>query len=535
MELALAVGVALAGWQLSNRGAEASYDEDVQYAPAPASNKKRIKEAKHYSERRRRVLQPEADRDAPNQRQFSNKGYVDSRSQKNQTQPFYSERKQHTSGEYKDRQLDMYAGGGEYYQKKRELPPFFEPQPQPITSGGTQGNFVTFERRMPEPSRLQNNTGPAEPIRVGPGLGLDPSTAAAGGFNAGVWRPNDDEMRRTFFEGHERTNQLNAFPMAHGGAHISNRMDESFEMMKPRNDLTITYQDRPPLQTHPNVTAQAHRAPFTRPQCNPWPTDSGPQEEELYSGASHAVGGGSATYGTQGIPSGVREDTSFSTPGMNATTAGIVGQGAYTNYAPDPTRLQTQRGDTDMPLAGYGGALIGPSAPPMNAFNLPPTNRALNDNMVIQGNPFLQSSYNAPADAARSTFREITGEELARKGINVGGATMAATGAAPPPARCDDDLLRLTKRTLHDAPTRVQPGRQNEFNTEMTASQRCDENFNERLGGHAHADCGAPADIGADTSMPKHLEYNTFTDFGQIGAILANNELAIRPEYTSQP
>ena len=127
--------------------------------------------------------------------------------------PFYrSEKALATSDAYKQDRFELFTGQLETcrsqtgtYQHKREQGPMFDPatRRQAVTSSGRQA--YVDSRDSADETRYQvgmkhHGSGPVNSKIVGPGLGLDPDTPAAGGFhqfyricpdNVGAYRKNN--------------------------------------------------------------------------------------------------------------------------------------------------------------------------------------------------------------------------------------------------------------------------------------------------------------------------------------------------------
>lgn len=112
---------------------------------------------------------------------------------KNSPQPFFSsEKTQNTNTNVKQTRMELFTGALDQctsstgtYVSKTENSTRFKPAESmtPVTSGGSAGNPNSVaDHASYYVSSKKNNTGPIEPIRVGPGLNVATDVAATGGY-----------------------------------------------------------------------------------------------------------------------------------------------------------------------------------------------------------------------------------------------------------------------------------------------------------------------------------------------------------------
>ena len=130
--------------------------------------------------------------------------------------PFYrSEKTMATSDAYKQNRLELFTGELDAcrsrtgtYGHKRETGPLFAPgrSAAPVSFSGRQAYVDLRGAQDEEMFQLGNKydgVGPVDPLRVGPGLGLDPSVPAAGGYQQfyRVYPENANSYRKTTLPG----------------------------------------------------------------------------------------------------------------------------------------------------------------------------------------------------------------------------------------------------------------------------------------------------------------------------------------------
>jgi hypothetical protein len=97
--------------------------------------------------------------------------------------PFFkSEKTQNTNDNFKDRRLSMFTGNNNYdYKPKVETYTMFKPQREEhVSSSKAQPN----DKDRYTASNIQTNVLPFEQVKVGRGVGVDPSVSATGGFHS---------------------------------------------------------------------------------------------------------------------------------------------------------------------------------------------------------------------------------------------------------------------------------------------------------------------------------------------------------------
>jgi hypothetical protein len=78
--------------------------------------------------------------------------------------------------------FENFTGQRENYREKVETGPLFQPQANMSSSPYGMSSISGFEQDRYIPSKIMNNIGPVEQVRVGPGLNVGVNTPASGGF-----------------------------------------------------------------------------------------------------------------------------------------------------------------------------------------------------------------------------------------------------------------------------------------------------------------------------------------------------------------
>ena len=136
--------------------------------------------------------------------------------------------------------LENYTGVGEYQKNKTETTAFFNAQKENIYGCQDQTDF--YKDRVVGP-KVQNNTFPIERVYVGPGLNIDPSLPAVGGFQQFdvqdyAKRPNVDELRvktnpKITYEGRTVDGMKESLP-GEPGRLVKNRTEKYYEQGQDR-------------------------------------------------------------------------------------------------------------------------------------------------------------------------------------------------------------------------------------------------------------------------------------------------------------
>ena len=358
-----------------------------------------------------------------------------------QTPFFTSAKKQNTNDSVKQSLLEIYTGtlGMDSsktgtYRNKKETQSMFAPRKQDVTSSGTAGNPITYDRdrKLAYVSGIQNNVSPAPQVRVGPGLGVGTGVPAADGFHPmhRILPPNVGGYKKNTLPGGVNPGKVNV----------------SVRVVDPRvttKDIprVWTYERRPPEQTAAAVAARSSR-PYgdscSRPpgysKCN----DGRVGEEHYFGGA-----GFSAHAQTAGAWDRNKRDDDLSPLPSTNVAAARLGTGGYVDKSFETYRFESQQRES----APHGlGALKGDqyrhSTP--RDYIAQPTNRDLHHSSWQGGaGHYVSTSANRPGDAPQPTLREQLHDQ------NLQGAVAPAVVTGPTVTCTNLQLLREAKRGIH--------------------------------------------------------------------------------------
>lgn len=453
------------------------------------------------------------------------------------TQPFFrSARSQNTSTQVKSRLFDLFTGTLDIdasdtgtYMKKRESGPRFQPLPQPVTSSGTSGNPVCWDRRMPTGSMIQNNVRPTTQTRVGPGMCVGPDTAAADGFHYGTCRVVPKNV------GEYKKNQLEARINVGGAQNAMRTADPVVSQNRPPRVWDINR--RPPEASKATVNARTSRPMEMGLRC----VDDRIPGEENYFGhpmqSTHPTPADSSRESTR-----LRSDINPGFPATNATGA-RHGVGGFTHASYDTSRLENQQREQ----GGFEGMLTGDhrrsTAPQTHV--LAPTNREItttrSEHYMGTAKHFVSSTDTRPLDDARVTLRQLTA------GPNdVGGVAPVHTA---PMVQCTyQQLAKPAKRydtTTASAGYVAGPQRTNEYrranlgdDDPWEAAGLCKGKYvalRQRAEANRVLTHGASSSMYLNMAVPgvsaqnsnKLPVVNPRQDFGLVQEVLKNNQLAI--------
>jgi hypothetical protein len=358
-----------------------------------------------------------------------------------QTPFFTSAKKQNTNNAVKQSLLEIHTGTlgmnssqTGTYRNKREIESLFAPRKQDVTSSGTSGNSITYDRdrKLAYVSGIQNNVSPAPQIRVGPGIGVGTGVPAADGFHPmhRVLPPNVGGYKKNTLAG-----GINA-----GKVNVSVRVVDPRVTTKdiPR---TWTYERRPPEQTAGAVAARTSR-PFggacSRPPGYSKCIDGRVGEEQYFGGAgfpAHAQTAGEWDRNK-------RDDDLSPLPSTNVAIARL-GTGGYVDKSFESHRFDSQQRES----APHGpGALKGDQyrhATPRD-YLAQPTNRDLHHSPWQGGaGHYVSTTMTRPGDAPQPTLREQIHDQ------NIQGAAAPAVVTGPTVTCTNLQLLREAKRGIH--------------------------------------------------------------------------------------
>ena len=114
--------------------------------------------------------------------------------------------------------LENFTGNINYYEEKKEIGPFFAAENN-IRNPYGMASFTSWEQNRYIPSKIMNNVGPVEQVRVGPGLNQGYTAQPSGGFQQANSR--DYVLPKTVDELRVRTNpKLTYYGRVLPGVHI---------------------------------------------------------------------------------------------------------------------------------------------------------------------------------------------------------------------------------------------------------------------------------------------------------------------------
>lgn len=421
MELAILCGLGLLGYNLNRAGKEQRFQprwqppgNDPRKWPfrddGAVNDELRAADTSLYDARFQASLDPrKTGIIPPDCRTYSQRDLSDSiLKAEAQGQPipyFGSERAQNTRDSIKQQRMELFTGsidncaaGGARpgWQHKQETGPLFAPQISAVrvNSAGKAGDpgapSVDNAGTRFWVSGTQNNTGPCDAIRVGPGLNLPKAVPASGGFhpyfrvlpkNVGAYKKNSLLARTTA-----------------GGSSIQKRTQVA-QVTQHVPPPMATYEQRPPDPTRAAVTAPTARGVFSLGCVN----NNGAQQ---YTGiAATSV---PAESGRMGDSTRYRADSNGCLPLLNAGMPGKA-VGAYTNqqYAYSQHAFKTQREQCMPELGAPSSSAAAPGAYAVTGVAAPPTIRQATQQQQHEAAPSQPSSMNLrPMDLLRTTNKE---------------------------------------------------------------------------------------------------------------------------------
>lgn len=170
MDLLIIGGIAALGYELNKKGPRTDGDDEYRnqgsYEPYPLKSSHQIEENKKRFQ------------------EMMNEHYNDPKTiGDHNMKPFFkSEKTQNTNDDFKDRRLSMFTGNNNYdYKPKVEAYTMFKPQ-QEQGVRGSKAQRSDVDRYVP--TNIQTNVLPFEQIKVGRGVGVDPTVSTSGGFHS---------------------------------------------------------------------------------------------------------------------------------------------------------------------------------------------------------------------------------------------------------------------------------------------------------------------------------------------------------------
>jgi Family of unknown function (DUF5899) len=412
------------------------------------------------------------------------------------------------------------------WKPKRETTPFFQPTPQPVMSTGQSGNPITYSKELETArvSGVQNNVLPFAQQRIGPGVGVDATVAAAGGFHYGTYRVNPIDAwgyKLNHLEGR----------IVPGAAINSARSPEAvfYQHGVPR----FYTQERYPMERgRATLTASTARSTIVQP-C--WGQD---KISEEYFGIA-GVSGPNTTPGKESRNKG-------SLPGMPVTNLKNVQamSGGFVNRH-DPTRSQLQRRENGTMLAGgvTGHASSAEATYSQSMYDSTPTNRSLCEPSKCEhygaAGSVVPTGTKQYDDEQRRTIREVT--ELRTNGFAAANPVIHA-----PTVECTKlQLLKASKRGSQVVNTHIAGPERNDVFREArlgddikAPTTRCfvpaqavkDDNHRNSIVSHAASSTmyyneAYPGEI--QKQEPKIPVQNKFLDLTIAKSQLQNNDLKV--------
>lgn len=311
---------------------------------------------------------------------------------------FSSARAQATNNPLKQRRLELFTGAMDAgtsasgtWRKKAEVETMFRPQESamPVRSGGSAGGVAVGAdqaRRYAAGLWRQNNILPAQQVRVGRGVGVDPGVPAADGFHPmlRVLPTNVGEYRKNNLPG----------GVVPGAAAVPSRPAE-VTLAKQRPESFWTIERYPVGPGRAAATAPTNRA-----------------EEQLGCGklvGSLYLGGGGADSSYVQPLHRARDGRDDDNPGehkLNVTGA-RDGVGGYVNARDGGGRVDHQRREAS--AGGQAGVLTGPRAAAAKASYVVQDTHRAGTCAQVQGNPgsAVQGGQARPFDRAPRTLKEV--------------------------------------------------------------------------------------------------------------------------------
>jgi Family of unknown function (DUF5899) len=441
-------------------------------------------------------------------------------------QPYFSsEKKQNYNQKVVQTKLEMFTGALDacssstgVYRNKSEHPTLFAPTESmvQVTSGGTAGNPQMVEDQSKYwVSGKKNNTGPIQPIRVGPGLGVGTDVAATGGYQQyyRILPKNVGEYKKT-----------GALPgrINPGGSTVQ-RPQAPALMQRNHRPKVFEAQDLGVA----NKSAYGH-APTARQNYENFQGNMHSQESYVgvASGAlAPSTGTANSTY-TRGKDDN-HSNGAARMIGVNDTRQG---QGAFvgTNYELRPTDRAWKE---SLPM-GVPGKSTGAGGYVSASYDARTTGRQTIQSALPMGGPSSFTASGAMTPSVQGTVPRTTIKEQTGGNFHVGGA--GTTVSAP----ANDSYI--TRNIDHSKTKRDQllhahtPGVQtvNNFNNDIGQVVGRGDAHHQRVPAPRGDSTGTYASVGQITTRHHGLDRNphdTPENFGIRAKQVANNPLAGKP------
>lgn len=329
---------------------------------------------------------------------------------------FRSAKSQNTNDAVKQTRLEAFTGATGMdssltgtYRSKREVDALFRPgeSAAPVTSAGSAGNrAVDRDLQRFEPGVMHNNVLPSQQVTVGRGVGVGPDVAATDGFHPMLRIPvkNVGDYKKNNLEG--RVN--------HGAAPVTNTASQAAQpaFAPSQNAGALVYgMERRPLQR----SRAAVLAPSEIPEQGDGVRPARVHGTDHFGNparAGPAVSAGlEARHGGRDNP-----DRNHGLPNINlgASSAGV---GAFASAAFDPARLASCQREQ----GGGAGFLAGPKARAAPTGHLlPATQRDMTCGPSVgpAGGAASHGQAVRHGDAPRATLRDTQGAAAGLVGVS---------------------------------------------------------------------------------------------------------------------
>lgn len=440
----------------------------------------------------------------------------------NDSRPFFaSEKSQNTNNDFKDRRLGTFTGVNNVeYKNKQEV------QAAPPVKNISHINGTLFK---PELDRYNDyttncrhhNVGPVEKQYVGPGLGIDPSVSATGGFHQQfrIMPDNVNGYRKNTFGG-----EIN-----HGKSVVNQRESDGFVNTRDLLGSNLTAEEQATLGSRPldapyasstsahsirydaNASSQRNNNRSMEGLCNPGIVTGSDATYQLGNSTRHDdrtfacnVTGGAF----RGLNGGYNKAQYFTTETERETTntqCTNVNGNQFASYVSGQTNTHTLRDNAACPGQQYGGAhtVEGLATRSRSDMYARPTQKEqlTSEFFGISGSGVSNAHTVVDDKLNRSTMRGNSNTYSGPASAHISGFTNYRTmydGSTPNKSR---ELATVTNYTHNGQKPNLMLGAQQMTNT--VTSQRPDDNDN-RV-------CSNPLGLGV----------NNFTTSQNIGSLYA--------------
>lgn len=515
MEFLIAASIAGAGWFASRSSgraapptdAEVGRPESYPFAATPARSGDLLKEQQRASQRRW-----EASRSASS-------GIIAAADR-----PFFrSERTQGTNPAVSQRRMELHTGSlgpgstSGVWKHKQESGPLFSPQAQPVMSGGSSGNSVSYDpdRQKTALTRVQNNSLPFQQVRVGPGVGIGADVPAADGF-------------------HSQYRVLPQDPFAYKHNELQGRTTAGGSLVAAREvDPKVATKGVPRFYAMDRRPLEKGRAAATAPMQHETYGRGNYPGHHVNAGEYFGHAGASGPNVQSGGWVRRKDDDR---PGHAVTNVTGERAGIYAHPSYDDSKFQSQQREI---FTEYTGTLTGNARRPQsqNTYATQPTNRDVTLSAYVSGaKSYVDAGEGRTSDAPMTTLKETLHDQS-------NGPAAAVSSVRAASVQCTDrQLLKASKRGSYVANTYVTPPeRTDAFARANGASAHQCSGIGKvavkvRVNESRQLTHGASQSMYSNQALPgdnttlarnKLPEPNARADFGIARAALQGNELAI--------